>query len=287
MSSGNAEAVLLFSDHTCDPPALQSSNGSCSSLPTDSPKNPEPEEMEKSCQKGISEPGTLEMGLSSEHSCSSLPINWLEPLLLITIDRYQRNSSGVTEQAAIIIPPLPSPSRTDSGLRVELAPLMVNTGLVLGSVPALASWIKPLPSRIRSDDIEFLSRKGALSISDSALMPELLESFIQWVYPWSPVVSLDDLLNLLSSDNNKPEKFSLLLLQAIMFAGAGFADLSILKNAGFPSRKDARRHFFNRCKVIGAPYQCLMIVMLTPHISYSMISNTKMTVLRSFRLWCS
>jgi hypothetical protein len=42
---------------------------------------------------------------------------------------------------------------------------------------------------------------------------------------------------------------SLLLFQAMMFAGAGFADMAILRSAGFNSRKEARKHFFNRCKV--------------------------------------
>ena len=113
---------------------------------------------------------------------------------------------------------------------------------------ALPAWVKPLPERINPDDAEFLKRKGALSVHDSTFRNELLKCFIRWVYPWSPVVNLDHVVRTISGKNPN-NKMSLLLFQAMMFAGAGFADLTILRTAGFSSRKDARKHFFNRCKV--------------------------------------
>ncbi|KIW02265.1 uncharacterized protein PV09_06415 [Verruconis gallopava] len=116
--------------------------------------------------------------------------------------------------------------------------------------PVLPQWVKPLPERINPDDAEFLARKGALSVHDSAFRNELLKCFIRWVYPWSPVISLDNVVRTMSGGNGATDKISLLLFQAMMFAGAGFADLAILRSAGFNSRKDARKHFFNRCKLL-------------------------------------
>jgi hypothetical protein len=113
---------------------------------------------------------------------------------------------------------------------------------------ALPAWVKPLPERINQDDVEFLTRKGALNVHDNTFRIELLKCFMRWVYPWSPVVSLDTVVRTMSGANGS-NKMSLLLFQAMMFAGAGFADLAILRSAGFASRKDARKHFFNRCKV--------------------------------------
>jgi hypothetical protein len=113
----------------------------------------------------------------------------------------------------------------------------------------LPAWVKPLPERINPDDAEFLARKGAMSVHDNKFRNELLKCFIRWVYPWSPVVNLDHVVRTISGGKTTTNKMSLLLFQAMMFAGAGFADLAILRSAGFSSRKDARKHFFNRCKV--------------------------------------
>jgi hypothetical protein len=113
----------------------------------------------------------------------------------------------------------------------------------------IPSWVKPLPERISPDDMEFLARKGALSTHDEAFRNELLKCFVRWVYPWSPVVNLDHVVKNFSGNNSGTGKLSLLLFQAMMFAGAGFADLAILRSAGFNSRKEARKHFFHRCKV--------------------------------------
>jgi hypothetical protein len=45
------------------------------------------------------------------------------------------------------------------------------------------------------------------------------------------------------------KKVSLVLFQAVMFAGTGFVDIEYLRAEGFESRKEARRSFFDRVRV--------------------------------------
>lgn len=115
--------------------------------------------------------------------------------------------------------------------------------------PPLPSWVKPLPDRMEADDVDFLGKKGALTIPDNPLRDELLGCFIEWVYPWTPMLDVSDFLCTISRENGSRGKLSLLVIQAIMFAGVGFADLAILQQAGFQTHKDAKKHFFRKTKV--------------------------------------
>lgn len=100
-----------------------------------------------------------------------------------------------------------------------------------------------------SDDADYLRKKGALTLPDSALRNELLDCFAAWVHPWTPVVDMDQLLHTMCHEDESEAPLSLLLIQAIMFAGAGFANLDLLKSFGFESRKEAKQAFFTRAKV--------------------------------------
>lgn len=145
--------------------------------------------------------------------------------------------------------PTHSHGSVDASNHLAMMPDMRSSPVNFMTANALPAWVKPLPDRINPDDAEFLARKGALSVHDITFRNELLKCFIRWVFPWSPVVNLDFVVRTISGGMATTNKMSLLLFQAMMFAGAGFADLAILRSAGFTSRKDARKHFFNRCKV--------------------------------------
>ena len=162
--------------------------------------------------------------------------------------QYQFMETAFGRQLHNTSPPL-SHGSADAGHTLTAIPELRSSPSAFMAPSSLPAWVKPLPDRINPDDAEFLKRKGALSVHDNTFRNELLKCFIRWVYPWSPVVSLDHVVRTISGGNNTSNKMSLLLFQAMMFAGAGFADLTILRTAGFSSRKDARKHFFNRCKV--------------------------------------
>lgn len=100
-----------------------------------------------------------------------------------------------------------------------------------------------------AEDTEYLYRKGALSIPDAQLRDELVQCFARWVYPWTPMLDLHQFVHTMCHEDATAPPLSLLVFQAVMFAGAGFADLGLLKQAGFQSHKDAKRTFYNRTKV--------------------------------------
>ena len=63
-----------------------------------------------------------------------------------------------------------------------------------------------------------------------------------------PVLNIQDFVPAIV--NNDPgANISLLLLQAVLFAGSAFADMNHLRAAGFHTRRDARKEFFTRARV--------------------------------------
>lgn len=112
----------------------------------------------------------------------------------------------------------------------------------------LPHYTKPSSSLWPREDVQFLRAKGALTVSCPQLRYALLESYINWVHPFCPLLDLDDFLSAVLS-NGSEGQVSLLLLHAVMFAGSAFIDISHLRAAGFESRIAARKHFFMKIKV--------------------------------------
>jgi hypothetical protein len=111
----------------------------------------------------------------------------------------------------------------------------------------LPPYIRPPSREFSADDLELLHRRGAFSIPEDELRDQLLRSFILYVYPYLPVVDLQDFLN--AVEGNGGPQISLLLFQAVMFAGTAFVDAQFLTQAGFPDRRAARVYFYNKIKV--------------------------------------
>ena len=113
----------------------------------------------------------------------------------------------------------------------------------------LPGWVKNPSSRIEVDDFEYLQNRGALIIPEQPLRDECLACFMEWVYPYSPIVDLNDIARAISNRDGSGGHVSLPVFQAIMFAGVGFVDMTTLHMAGFQSRKEAKKAFFRKVKV--------------------------------------
>jgi hypothetical protein len=113
----------------------------------------------------------------------------------------------------------------------------------------LPDYIKPLPVRITRDDVEYLAKKGALTVPEVSLRNELLRSYLEYVHPFMPLLELHDFLSIIERGNGAAGKLSLLLFQAVMFAGTAFVGMSHLENAGYKTRKAARKVFFQKTRV--------------------------------------
>src|SRR5256885_6699139 len=109
----------------------------------------------------------------------------------------------------------------------------------------LPSYIRSLPPRIMAEDIDFLQRKGALTVPDTRLRNELLRSYVQYVHPYMPLLDLKDFLDPIEK-NDGSSPVSLLLFQAVMFAASAYIDMRFLHAQGFDNRKAARKLFFQR-----------------------------------------
>lgn len=125
----------------------------------------------------------------------------------------------------------------------------------------LPPFLRPLPQKLQSEDVDYLEAKGALVIPDVELRTELIKAYIHYVHWYMPVVELEDFLSCITrADPQSP--VSLLLFQAVMFAGTAFVSLQSLLAAGYESRKVARKAFFQRCRV-GSSYSLFVSATLT------------------------
>ena len=113
----------------------------------------------------------------------------------------------------------------------------------------LPLFIKPLPAKIGPDEIAYLERKGALTIPQGTLRSEMLRAYIEFVHPYMPLLELHDFLAIIDRPDGSLGKVSLILYQAVMFAGSAFIDMHHLRAAGYATRKEARKDFFQKTRV--------------------------------------
>ncbi|KAJ6109736.1 hypothetical protein N7486_001971 [Penicillium sp. IBT 16267x] len=113
----------------------------------------------------------------------------------------------------------------------------------------LPDYIRGLPARFQKEDIDYLAAKGALTIPDVALRNELLKAYIHYVHSYMPLLDLEEFLQTIVQ-NDGVHRISLLLFQAVMFAGMAFVDMKHLQAAGYQTRKAARKIFFQRARLL-------------------------------------
>jgi hypothetical protein len=114
---------------------------------------------------------------------------------------------------------------------------------------ALPGYLKPLPQRMTSADIDYLFAKGALSLPDIPIRNALFRSYLEFVHPYMPLIDVHELMEIIEVGTGAAGRISLLLFQAIMFAGTAFVDMEFLRRAGYTNRKVARKAFFQKARV--------------------------------------
>jgi hypothetical protein len=71
-----------------------------------------------------------------------------------------------------------------------------------------------------------------------------------------PLLDVHELIQTVDS-NDSTSAVSLLLFQAIMFAGVASVDMAYLQTAGYTNRRAARRDFFQKTRVSGNRFSYL------------------------------
>ena len=113
----------------------------------------------------------------------------------------------------------------------------------------LPAFIKPLPAKIASEDVKYLHTKGALTLPSMPLQNALLRAYVEYVHPYMPLLELHDFLNMINAPDGRMGQVSLFLYQAVMFSATAFVKSKYLSEAGFASRKAARKAFFTKARV--------------------------------------
>ncbi|KAJ5773454.1 hypothetical protein N7457_008350 [Penicillium paradoxum] len=108
----------------------------------------------------------------------------------------------------------------------------------------------PLSRSLARDDVLFLSRKGALTIPDTPVRNSLIRSFVDYVYGSMPIIDLHEFLEIVEQGDGQNGQISLILLQAILFAGSAFANKEHLVVAGYQNRRAARHALFQKVRLL-------------------------------------
>jgi hypothetical protein len=136
-----------------------------------------------------------------------------------------------------------------SGSFTESNPMMNRLLTPVTPSYSLPLYIKPLPSRLGQDEIMFMERKGALTIPPTPLRDALLKEYAEFVNPYFPLLNFREIVQTIDRSDGS-QTISLLVFQAIMFAGVATVDMRHLKAAGYATRRDARREFFQKTRVL-------------------------------------
>ncbi|KAJ9609500.1 hypothetical protein H2200_005827 [Cladophialophora chaetospira] len=113
----------------------------------------------------------------------------------------------------------------------------------------LPHFIRPISPKIMTEDLEYLQKKGAFLIPETAFRNELLRCYVQYVYPFLPIIDLQEFLGTIEK-NQSADVMSLLLFQAVMFAATAYIDMRYLHAQGYMTRKAARKAFFEKVKLL-------------------------------------
>ena len=113
----------------------------------------------------------------------------------------------------------------------------------------LPPFVRPLPSKIAPEDVQYLHAKGALTLPSTPLQNGLLQSYVEYVHPYMPLMDLHGFLNIVNRRDGLNGQTSLLLYQAMMFSATAFVDMKYLREAGYATRKAARKAFFQKTRV--------------------------------------
>lgn len=113
----------------------------------------------------------------------------------------------------------------------------------------LPDYIKPPSKDLDSGTLEYLRSNGAFDLPSEEAQRSLLRAYIMGVHYSMPCVNVHQLSRAQRSAPSEKATVSLLLYQAVMFAGAMYATQSVLEDMGYTSRPAALRELFRRAKV--------------------------------------
>lgn len=113
----------------------------------------------------------------------------------------------------------------------------------------LPAFIQPIPDHLAPEDVDYLRKKGCFDVPEPELRDAILRSYAEYVHPCIPLLDLARFLSSILSPQPQGNRISLLLFQAVMFAGSAHVDIKPLRKLGYLRRKAARRALYLKTKV--------------------------------------
>ncbi|KIW86932.1 uncharacterized protein Z519_12397 [Cladophialophora bantiana CBS 173.52] len=115
----------------------------------------------------------------------------------------------------------------------------------------LPEFVNPLSSQLTLDDINYISRKGALDIPRTEFLDALIRAYVRYFHWFMPLLDQKALLNC-AGGHWRPgmPRIGILLLQAVIFIGLTFVDIQGIHEAGFESRRVARKVLYERVRLL-------------------------------------
>lgn len=154
--------------------------------------------------------------------------------------------------AADILSPLLSLGDIPTGLErlrsVAAVPSPISDNSAYEELPPVFT---PFPTHWSPLDLEYLHRKGALSIPPTRLRVEIIRCYLEYFHPYMPLLDVEELLQIIdpSISRPNPRKYSFLLFQCVMFAGIAFVDEELVQELEGKSVKATRRMFYQKIRV--------------------------------------
>ncbi|KAH0524367.1 hypothetical protein TsFJ059_006891 [Trichoderma semiorbis] len=109
-------------------------------------------------------------------------------------------------------------------------------------------------SRLDEEDIQYLKRKGALSLPPKGVMDEFISNYFQLFHPFFPIIDKSSFLaTYYRSDRGAASLTqgpSILLLQNILFTASATVPINVVRDAGFTTRKEARIALHKRARYL-------------------------------------
>lgn len=128
------------------------------------------------------------------------------------------------------------------------------TGRILAqSEPYLVNipnYIKPFPPSLELEDIQYLEKKGVLTLPDADLRDACLRCYFQHVHPMYPIVDPGEIVSLLKETDARNGQLSLLLLYALIFVGGTWIDVRLVRKLGFLSRRAFRKSIHKKMRLL-------------------------------------
>ncbi|KAG7114852.1 Cutinase transcription factor 1 beta like protein [Verticillium longisporum] len=106
--------------------------------------------------------------------------------------------------------------------------------------------------RLPPEDINFLELKKCLRVPSRVYLDEILQQYFRYVHPFFPLVNEASFWDMYHGvdPGKSPERFSLLVLQAMLFTACSFVSANTLEQLGYSSVRAARRIMYGRAKML-------------------------------------